>query len=76
MFFKGITRERLAALRKEYYEGARVKLDYMADFNAPPIGTEGTVWHVDDIGTIHVKWDNGQGLGVVYGEDSCSLIKE
>lgn len=76
MFFERLTKEKLEALRKEYYEGARVRLNYIADFSAPPIGTEGTVWHVDDLGTIHVIWDNGQHLGVAYGEDSCSLIKE
>ena len=24
---------------------------------------------MDDIGTIFPKWDNGSGLGLVYGED-------
>ena len=26
---------------------------------------------VDDIGSIMVRWDNGSGLSVAYGEDSC-----
>ncbi len=34
-----------------------------------PPGTRGTVDDVDDIGTIFPKWDNGSGLGLVYGED-------
>ena len=29
----------------------------------------GTVVFVDDIGTIHIKWDCGSTLGIVYGED-------
>lgn len=33
-------------------------------------GTRGTVVCVDDIGTIHVNWDNGSGLGPVPGEDA------
>jgi len=37
-------------------------------------GTQGTVIDVDDIGTIHVLWDSGSTLGVVYGEDSCRKI--
>jgi hypothetical protein len=37
-------------------------------------GCEGTVTSVDDIGTIHVAWDCGSSLGVVYGEDSCRRI--
>ena len=32
-------------------------------------GTRGTVEHVDDMGTIHMRWDNGRGLGIVPGED-------
>ena len=32
-------------------------------------GLKGTVLSVDDIGTIHVAWDNGSSLGVVYGVD-------
>ena len=39
-----------------------------------PIGSEGTVTGVDDIGTIHVKWDCGSSLGVVYPEDKCEII--
>jgi len=37
-------------------------------------GCKGTVTSVDDIGTIHVAWDCGSSLGVVYGEDSCRRI--
>ena len=39
-------------------------------------GARGTVKHVDDMGTIHVRWDCGSSLGVVYGEDSCKVITE
>ena len=41
----------------------------MDDIQAPPIGTEGTVKGVDDIGNILVTWDNGSSLNVVYKED-------
>lgn len=61
-------------LKKEYPKGALVELIYMDDVLAPPLGTIGTVEHVDDIGSIHVKWDNGSSLAVVYGQDSCNLI--
>ena len=37
-------------------------------------GTEGEVDFVDDIGTIHMKWDNGRALGIVPGEDSFSVL--
>ena len=69
-----MNRELVAMLRQEYPSGARVKLLQMGDIQAPPIGTLGTVRAVDDIGTIHVDWDNGCGLGVVYGQDCCAII--
>ena len=62
-------------LRRLYPVGCRVALDQMDDIQAPPIGTEGTVRGVDDTGSIMVRWDNGSGLSVVYGEDRCHKIK-
>ena len=41
-----------------------------------PEGTEGTVDMVDDIGQIHMKWDNGRTLALVPGEDSFSVIRQ
>lgn len=32
-------------------------------------GDEGTVDHVDNAGTVHVRWDNGSNLGLIPGED-------
>ena len=46
----------------------------MDDPQAPPIGTKGTVKGVDDIGSIMVAWDNGCGLSVAYGADSCRKV--
>jgi hypothetical protein len=64
-----LSRETLDSLRKEYPAGCRVELLKMDDPQAPPIGTRGTVQLVDSVGTIHVNWDNGCGLGAAYGED-------
>ena len=72
----GVRREILSQLRRDYPRGARVELLKMKDPQAPPIGTRGTVIGVDDIGSIMVRWDNGSGLNVVYGEDACKIIKE
>ena len=44
----------------------------MDDKQAPPPGTCGVVEFVDDIGTIHVHWDNGSSLGVVRNEDTVT----
>lgn len=61
-------------LREEYPAGTRVALMQMDDFQAPPIGTEGTVLGVDDLGDLMMDWDNGSGLNVVYGEDIVQKI--
>ena len=61
-------------LRANFPAGTRVVLERMEDPQAPPIGTKGTVICVDDIGSIHVAWDNGGSLAVVYGEDLCNKI--
>ena len=70
----GIRRETVERLRREYPAGCRVELVQMDDVQAPPIGTKGTVRGVDDIGSIMVRWDNGCGLSVAYGEDRCRRI--
>ena len=67
-------RNTVEQLRKEYPAGCRVKLLKMDDIQAPPIGTEGTVVHVDDTGSICVRWDTGSGLNVIYGVDRCVKI--
>ena len=66
-----IETETLKWLRRNYTPGTRIKLVEMNDFQGPPSGTQGTVTGVDDIGSIMVRWDNGSGLSVAYGEDSC-----
>jgi hypothetical protein len=48
----------------------------MEDAQAVPSGTKGTVICVDDMGTIHMKWDNGRSLGLIPEEDSFRKIKE
>ena len=73
----GVRPEVLERLRKEYPAGSRVELVYMSDpYRSIAAGTRGTVTGVDDIGTVHVNWDNGSSLGVAYGEDSCRKISD
>ena len=68
------SREIVEQVRKEYPKGTRVELVRMDDFQAPPIGTRGTVRGVDDTASILVTWDNGRCLNVVYGEDACKKL--
>jgi hypothetical protein len=72
-----ISKEALESIREEYLEEARVELSRMSDpYRADLVpGCKGTVRFVDDMGTIHVSWDIGSSLGVVYGEDACKVIR-
>lgn len=70
----GVNRDTVKRLREEFPQGCRVELVSMDDRQAPPPGTQGTVVLVDNVGTIHVDWDNGSGLGVAYGEDYCRRV--
>ena len=63
-------------LKRRFVPGMRVRLVYMDDAQAPPQGTMGTVKCVDDIGTIHVNWDNGSSLGVAWPIDNIEVVKE
>ena len=71
-----ITPDKLAELRRRYTKGSRVKLIHMNDPYRLDLreGALGTVTAVDDIGTIHVARDCGSSLGVVYGEDFCTVM--
>ena len=68
-------REIVEKLRAQYKPGACVELLRMEDIQAPPVGTQGTVIGVDDIGSVMVSWDNGSSLSVVYGADACRVIE-
>ena len=62
-------------IKERYPSGTRIRLNSMEDPYAPIApGTEGVVDFVDDIGTIHIKWNNGRSLGIVPGEDSFSVL--
>lgn len=69
------TKEIVDHIRREFPSGTRVVLVEMNDpYRIMPEDLKGTVACVDDTGTIHVDWDNGCRLGIVYGEDRCQKI--
>ena len=70
-----MNKDRIDYLRKMYPEGTRIKINTMSDpYHPVPSGTLGTVNHVDDAGTIHMKWDNGQSLGLIDEEDDFTVV--
>jgi hypothetical protein len=71
---KTITKNHVDFIRKQYPVGSIVKLIKMEDLKAPKQGMCGAVFYIDDLGTIHVKWENGSTLGVVYGIDKVEKV--
>lgn len=64
----------LAMLRKKYPAGTMVRLISMNDKQAPPVGTIGEVQFVDDIGSVHVHWQNGSSLAVIPDVDVVEIL--
>ena len=61
-------------LRKKYV-GKRVRIINMRD-DPNPIspGTEGLVESVDDLGHLHIKWDNGRTLSLIVNTDTFDVL--
>ena len=55
-------------------KGKRVKCIKMNDEHPIEPNEVGTIDTVDDMGTIHVKWDNGRSIGLVREEDQYELL--
>lgn len=69
------SRETVEKIRKMYPTGSRVELIQMDDpYSHLKPGDKGTVRSVDDTGTIFISWDNGSGLGIVYGIDQVRKL--
>ena len=71
-----ISSAELAVLRKMYPEGCRVTLERMVDEPYAKLqpGDLGTVMNVDDAGQIHISWDQGSSVAVIYNVDSCRCL--
>lgn len=64
-------------IKAKYTKGTRIELIKMDDPYAPvPSGTKGTVDFVDDMGTIHMIWDNGRTLALIPEVDKFEIIEE
>ena len=63
--------------RRRYPKGTRIELIRMGEDPRPvPPGTRGTVAYVDDMGQIGMRWDNGQSLSLIPGEDNFRILMQ
>ena len=70
-----LPKEWLKFLREQHPPGSRIRLTEMKDpYRSMAPGTMGTLDRIDDIGTYHVHWDDGSGLGLVIGEDRFTVL--
>ena len=70
------SREQIAALRKRYPHETKVELLGMDDPQAPPTGTMGEVFAVDDAGQLLVRWETGSSLSLIPGVDSFRIVQK
>lgn len=56
--------------------GDKIECVYMDDPQPVPAGTTGIVYHIDSIGQIHVKWENGRGLALNPDVDTYKILEE
>ena len=70
------TPREVAEIRLTYPPSTRIELTLMADDYPVPTGTRGTVDHVDGLGSVHTKWDNGRTLAAIPGVDSFRKLTQ
>ena len=67
--------DKVKIIKATYPPDTRIELINMDDpYHPVEPGTKGTVTHVDDMGDIHVKWDNGRTLALVVGVDEFRVL--
>ena len=68
-------KEHIEQLRKKYPVGTKIQLISMRDERYPVLpGTVGEVTHIDDMGSIHMKWENGSSLALIPEVDSFKVV--
>lgn len=68
-------KEYLEQLRKRYPVGTKIQLISMRDEKYPILPrTIGEVTHIDDLGSIHMKWQNGSSLALIPEVDSFKVV--
>ena len=68
--------EKIERIKNRYPKGTQIELTSMKGEPQMPVGLKGVVDMVDDIGQIHVDWENGSSLALNVDEDSFRIIQQ
>lgn len=71
-----LSREEIMRIKEEYPKDTQVRLYSMKGEPQMPTGMKGKVKLVDDIGQIHVSWENGSTLPLNTEEDQFDIITQ
>lgn len=71
-----LNREEVKKLKEIYPKGTQIRLLRMNGEEQMPYGLQGTVRLVDDIGQIHISWENGSSLPVNTEEDEFEIVSQ
>ena len=71
-----LKREEVERIKEKYPKGTPIRLYSMEGEHTVPPGSRGVVDHVDDIGQIHMKWENGSSLALNVEEDRFDIITQ
>ena len=69
------TEKELEMLLAKYPKGMKIRLIHMNDPQPVPSGTIGEVALIDDVGNIHMIWQNGRSLAIIEGIDDFEIIE-
>ena len=71
-----INHDNIERIKAKYPEGTLVECIEMKDEGySVPRGVRGVVFLVDDLGSIHVNWENGSTLALLEDVDRFKVIK-
>lgn len=73
---RALTKAEKMILKEMYPVGCRVKLEEIGSDPESQLkpGDLGTVYGLDDDGGLHIVWDQGGSLALIYGEDRCKCL--
>jgi len=70
------TQEEIRDIKAKFTKDLKVKLIKMYDlYSAPPTGTIGVVDYVDDMGQVHINWENGSTLPLAVEIDDFEVME-